>query len=199
MKLACRVLYEVLGRWLPASSTPFVGKFCRWFRFQLARGLFVECGRRVNLERGAVLAFGQPNRIGDHSGIGVRCVADGPLTVGSNVLMAPDVALLRRNHNFERTDLPIRRQGNSDARELTICDDVWIGRRVMIMPGCRRIGRGAIVAAGAIVTRDVPDYAIVGGNPARVLKMRPLTHDPAGEPGLTLPGGVLAQLPEGTT
>ena len=54
----------------------------------------------------------------------------------------------------------------------TIGNDVWIGARAIILPGCKRIGAHSIIGAGAVVTKDVPDYAIVGGNPARVLKMR---------------------------
>lgn len=55
---------------------------------------------------------------------------------------------------------------------LEICGDVWIGARVIILPGCKRIGAHSIIGAGAVVTHDVPDYAIVGGNPAQVLRMR---------------------------
>jgi maltose O-acetyltransferase len=191
MRFLFRVLYHFFARRLPESSTPFVGKGCRWFRLQFARHLFRECGCRVNLEHGASLAFSHAIRVGDHSGIGVNCYGDGPLTLGVNVLMGPEVVILRQNHRFDRTDLPIRRQESSAVRELRICDDVWIGQRAMILPGCGRIGRGAIVAAGAVVTKDVPDYAVVGGNPARVLKLRHLTHDTVGEPKLTLPSGVL--------
>jgi maltose O-acetyltransferase len=55
---------------------------------------------------------------------------------------------------------------------LQIDDDVWIGARAMILPGCKHIGKGVIIGAGSVVTKDIPDYAIVGGNPARVIKYR---------------------------
>ncbi len=58
---------------------------------------------------------------------------------------------------------------------LEICGDVWIGSRVIILPGCKRIGAHSIIGAGAVVTHDVPDYAIVGGNPAKVIRMRKRT------------------------
>ena len=186
-----RIFYELLAKHLPRSLAPWVGPTCRRIRWFCARRLFAECGQRVNIERGASITIGQPIRLGDHSGIGVRAHVDGPITFGQNVLMAPDVVIRRRNHVFERTDVPIRRQSVTKFVELRVCDDVWIGERAMIMPGCKRIGRGAIVAGGSVVTKDVPDYAIVGGNPARILKQRRLTHDPQGEPKLTLPSGAL--------
>jgi maltose O-acetyltransferase len=65
----------------------------------------------------------------------------------------------------------MRLQGLGQWKRLTIGNDVWIGRRVMAMPGVR-IGDGAIIAAGAVVTKDVPDYAIVGGVPAKVIRFR---------------------------
>ena len=65
----------------------------------------------------------------------------------------------------------MREQGFSEALPVVIGDDVWIGRRAMIMPGVK-IGNGVVVAAGAVVTKDVPDFAIVGGVPAKILKIR---------------------------
>ena len=76
-----------------------------------------------------------------------------------------------RNHAFDRTDIPMNQQGFTPEKPIVIEDDVWIGARVIILPGVH-IGTGAVVGAGAVVTKDVPDYAVVGGNPARILKMR---------------------------
>jgi maltose O-acetyltransferase len=62
-------------------------------------------------------------------------------------------------------------QGATESRPIQVCDDVWIGMRAMIMPGVT-IGAHAIVAGGSVVTKDVPEWAIVGGNPAKVIKYR---------------------------
>jgi maltose O-acetyltransferase len=164
-------------------------------RYWFAGRLAAECGKRVNLEHGAAVSFGAGVRIGDCSGLGVDCMVEGPVTMGKNVNMAPEVVILRQNrHGYARTDISMREQEDEPPRPLFICDDVWIGRRAMILPGCRRIGRGAIVGAGAVVTKDVPEYTIVAGNPAREVKKRQLTHDPAGEAKLTLPSGPAEQL-----
>ena len=85
--------------------------------------------------------------------------------------MGPDVVILTSNHKADRIDIPIGAQGMTGKRKVTIGNDVWIGQRVMIMPGVT-IGDGCIIAAGAVVTKDVAPYSIVGGVPARVLKMR---------------------------
>ena len=94
----------------------------------------------------------------------------GPLRIGENVMMGPDVTILSQTHNIERTDIPMGKQGMREA-EVSIGNDVWIGMRSIIMPGVK-IGDGAVIGAGAVVTKDVPDYAIVGGVPARIIKYR---------------------------
>lgn len=190
MKSLCLLLYYLVGSRLPRSAAPWVGRWCKRFRSALCSYLFAECGKNVNVERGANFGSGRHIRIGDNSGLGINCSIGGPLVVGRDVMMGPNVILIRQMHRFDRTDLPMRLQGHTMPQVLCICDDVWLGDRVIVLPQVGRIGKGAIIGAGAIITRDVPDYAIVAGSPARVIRQRTLTHDPSSEAKLTLPGGV---------
>ncbi|MEA3423389.1 MAG: DapH/DapD/GlmU-related protein, partial [Bacillota bacterium] len=75
------------------------------------------------------------------------------------------------NHNFSEKDIPMIMQGDSEPAPVVIEDDVWIGARTVILPGVV-IHEGSIIAAGSIVTKDVQAYSIVGGNPAKLIKMR---------------------------
>lgn len=100
--------------------------------------------------------------------------------IGNNVLIAPNVAIMRGQKNFERTDIPMIDQGGTGHSNVVqknqivkVEDDVWIGRNAIIMDGVT-IGKGAIVGAGAVVTKSVPNYAIVGGVPAKLIKYRKL-------------------------
>jgi maltose O-acetyltransferase len=168
-------LYYGIARHLPASNHR-IGQFARPIRAMLCRGLFKRSGRRINIEKGAYFGDGSDIEIGNDSGIGVNCEVYGPARIGSGVMMGPHVIVLTLNHRFDRCDIPMYRQGHAEASPVTISDDVWIGTRVIILPGVT-IGRGAIIGAGAVVTKDVPEYAIVGGNPARVIRYRTETVD----------------------
>lgn len=85
-------------------------------------------------------------------------------------MMGPDVVILTHTHNIERADIPMRFQGFRVAK-VTIGNDVWIGMRSIIMPGVK-IGNGVVIGAGAVVTKDIPDYAVVGGVPAKIIRFR---------------------------
>ena len=90
----------------------------------------------------------------------------------NHILMGEDVLFQGGGHVFDNPDICIDESGNLPDTPLEIMDDVWIGARAIILPGCKRIGAHSIIGAGAVVTKDVPDYAIVGGNPAKVIRMR---------------------------
>lgn len=134
----------------------------------------------VTLGRGACVrpssyyggALGQGLRVGTQSSIGAYCWigASGQVTIGANVIIGPRVTIIPENHNFEDPGLAIRNQGVTRA-DVAIEDDCWIGASATILAGVR-IGRGSIVAAGALVNRDVQAGSIVGGVPAKLIRLR---------------------------
>lgn len=109
--------------------------------------------------------------IGDNSGVGINALMHGTVIIGNDVMMGPDCVIYTTNHSFDRIDIPMNQQGFSREEAVIIENDVWIGGRVTILPGVH-IGNGSIVGAGAVVTKDIPDYAIVGGNPAKIIRYR---------------------------
>lgn len=92
------------------------------------------------------------------------------IKIGNGVLIGYNVNLVSQNHEYANPDIPIRKQGYYGG-PLTIEDDVWLGANVVVLPNIR-IGKGAIVGANAVVTKDVAPYAIVGGVPAKTIKSR---------------------------
>ncbi len=165
------IFYIAIAKNLPLTSTRFVGKYFKKIRQLCALVLFKKCGVNVNVEHGANFGDGRTIEIGDHSSIGVDCWVQAYVTIGNYVMMGPEVAILTLNHRTDRVDIPMLTQGSMPFKPVVIEDDVWIGRRATLLPGVR-IGQGAIVGACAVVTKDVPPYSVVGGNPARVIKMR---------------------------
>lgn len=100
--------------------------------------------------------------------VGIGSKLTGPVTLGNNILLAQNVLISGLNHDFEDPSVPIVHQGYS-VSEIVVEDGVWIGGGAIITPGVR-IGRNAVVGAGSVVTKDVPPYSVVVGNPAKVVK-----------------------------
>lgn len=168
-KLICLIAYYGFAKHLPSSTSPLT-RWTRKVRRMICHSIFDYCGENVNVEKNAQFAMGGGISIGTGSGLGVNCSVHGPLRIGENVMMGPDVTILTHTHNIERTDIPMGHQGMRVAG-VVIGNDVWIGMRSIIMPGVR-IGNGVVIGAGAVVTKDVPDYAVVGGVPAKVIRFR---------------------------
>ncbi len=161
-------VYFRIARHLPVSYSRG-GKLGRKLRAWSAKQFLVSVGKNVNIEKGAMIT--STMEIGDRSGVGIHATMHGKVVIGSDVMMGPDTIIYTRNHRIDRLDIPMCQQGFGEEKPVYIGDDVWIGGRVTILPGVT-IGRGAVVGAGAVVTKNVPEYAVVGGNPARVLYMR---------------------------
>ena len=106
--------------------------------------------------------------IGDHTRIGLHNTIIGPVEIGSHVNLAQGITVTALNHNFGDTEKRIDEQGVS-TNPVTIEDDVWIGANAVILPGVT-IGNHCVVAAGAVVTKDVPPHSLVAGVPAKVIK-----------------------------
>lgn len=171
-KYFCRFLYIFLFSWFPSSDLPIVGKISMKIRAICVRGFVLQVGKNVNIQRR--VSISSKIKIGERSGIGKFSRVAGPTTIGKFVNMGPECIIFTNNHHHERTDITMQDQGLTEPKEVIIGDDVWIGARVIIMPGVH-IGDGSIVGAGAVVTHDIPSYSIAGGVPARVVKNREKT------------------------
>lgn len=163
-------LYLYAARWLPASTMPG-GRLWRALRRMVAGPLLASRGEDVNIEHGAFFGTGDRVHLGSRSSIGINCRIHGPVRIGRDVMIGPDVMIYALGHQTARTDVPMIDQGFVEPSEVTIGDDVWVGARSIILPGVV-IADGVIVGAGSVVTKSVPPYTLVAGNPARVVRSR---------------------------
>lgn len=171
MRTIFLILYYWLATHLPGSYSPYGGRIFNRFRIFCVRRIFKKCGNISTVDRKAYFGSGAEIEIGDFSGIGSNCRLPNDIKVGRYVMMAPGVTVINANHNFSRTDVPMCFQGSEDKKPVTIEDDVWLGTNAIILPGVT-IARGTIVGAGSVVTKNFPEYSIIGGNPARLIRSR---------------------------
>lgn len=160
------ILYSIFAKKLPYSRR---GKFFKSMRGFFAKKIMKKVGTNVNIETGAI--FNPAVEIGDNSSIGVNCEIIGKAIIGKDVMMGPEVILYAQNHKYSDSEKKIMEQGYEEEKGVIIEDDVWIGRRAIILPGVT-IKKGTVIGAGAIVTKTFPEYSVIAGNPAKVIKMR---------------------------
>lgn len=163
-----QLLYDILGKHLPPSYS-YIKIGQKKFRGLCGKLILEYCGKNVNIEKGAV--FSSQLSLGDRSGIGCNASIGGPCYIGNDVMMGPHCTIYTRNHKATDPSIPMNAQGYEQAKPVHIGDDVWIGGHVIILPGVH-IGSHAIIGAGSVVTKDIPEWAIAAGNPAVVKKYR---------------------------
>lgn len=161
-----RVIYAIFAKWLPQNIYCAPSRSVRSF---FAHRICEKAGKSINIEKGST--FSSKTWIGDRSDIGMNCELHGAVHLGNDVMMAPECIFYTVNHRTDLNGIPMNQQGNCCSQTIVVGDDVWIGRRSMFMPGVT-IGDGAVIAAGAVVTKAVPKNAIVGGVPAKVIGYR---------------------------
>lgn len=133
--------------------------------FSIGRNSIIEC-------TGVISELGEKLTIGNNVGIAANAFISmrGYITIGDDCIFGPNVKIHAENHIFEDLNIPIRLQGAA-RKGIEIGSDCWVGSGVTILDGVK-IGQGCIIAAGAVVNKDIPDYSIAGGVPARVIKSR---------------------------
>ena len=130
-------------------------------RFSLGQKSVVESYSCINNAVGDVI-------IGDYTRVGLHNTIIGPVIIGNHVNLAQGITVTALNHNFNEADKRIDEQGVSTG-QVVIGDDVWIGANAVVLPNVS-IGRHCVIAAGAVVTKDVPDGCVVAGIPAKIIK-----------------------------
>jgi len=143
-------------------------------KMALKRGCPITIRDNVSIEKGVVMSTSEAGKIsiGNNVYLGEYSVltSNQEIEIGDNVLISPHNDIVDFNHIYQDQDIPINQQGIT-AKKITIEEDVWIGAGCRILRGVT-IGKGAVVGAGSVVTKDVPSYHVVVGNPAKTIKER---------------------------
>lgn len=128
-----------------------------------------ELGARSTIEDFATINNGVGDVIiGNHTMIGIGSVVIGPVTIGDDVMLAQNIVISGLNHGYQDVSLPPSKQ-KEICKQIIISDRVWIGANSVITAGVT-IGKHSVIGAGSVVTKDIPDYCVAVGNPAKVIK-----------------------------
>jgi len=170
MKPIFLFIYYSIAQHLPMQPFPGYAFFYRVRRF-LVKRIIKKCGEKIIIKDHCYFGNGARLTVGDRTQLGQNAQLGGEIILGNDILMGPDIVIMATSHNFDRIDIPINQQGADKEKPVIIGNDVWLGTRSVIMPGVK-IGNHCIVASGAVVTKSFEDYSIIGGVPAKLIKMR---------------------------
>lgn len=167
----CRILYKLNGKMKRLVH--------RMIREPIIKGSFASCGKGVRVGQNCSVSGVENVSVGDNSSLGSSArilTTRAKVIIGKQVMLGPAVTIVTGDHRTDVQGKYMKEISDADKRpeddvDVVIGDDVWVGTGAILLKGVT-VGRGAVIAAGALVTKDVPPYAIVGGVPAKVLRMR---------------------------
>ncbi|MCC9651536.1 acyltransferase [Vibrio sp. MA64] len=163
-----KAIWILFANRLPGESRN--GFSCRLRYFLLTK--MARLGEGCIILRNTSISNPNSLTLGNNSGIGVNAKLDcsAPITIGDRCLMGPDVMMFTSDHVWDKNANTYFNSGVTSA-PIVIRDDAWIGARCIVLKGVT-IGKGATIAAGSVVTKSVPDFAVVGGVPAKLIKYK---------------------------
>lgn len=161
-------LIYICTSWMPHYQLGYKWPIARQIRRIAAKLMFDHCGGKVDI--GRKISFSSKVSLGDRSGIGDESYFIGEVHIGDDVMMGARCAFIASNHNYKDVAIPMNLQGGTD-KPIHIGNNVWLGYGVIVLAGVT-ISDGAVIAAGSIVTKDIPQNTIVGGAPAKIIGIR---------------------------
>jgi maltose O-acetyltransferase len=168
MKNIYLALYYLIVSKLPSSHFP-TGRVFTFLRGWILKKI-IKLGKKTKVQRGVYIGNGSNIVIGNSCQINEN-IRFNNVIIGDNVMIAREVVFLGNAHNYDSRDIPMSLQGEIKTKQTIVEDDVWIGLRVIIMPGIR-IKKGAIIGSGSVVTKDVEEYGIYAGVPSKLIRFR---------------------------
>jgi len=162
------LLFKILTKIPSKGETSLI----KMMRIGLLKRMAFSVGKDVLVMNNAQIFNPKNLSIGNRSGIGINAFIScfDKVIIGDRVMMGGDVIIFTSTHVWSPQERTYADQGLSFA-PVSIGDDTWIGARTIILPGVK-IGRGVTIGAGAVVTKDIPDYAVAVGSPAKVVKYK---------------------------
>lgn len=176
MDKQCIYYKNIASRSLLRFMVGLYPRIKQWIRFERARRKAIKLGssigKNVIILPELAKRANKNLKIGDNSSIGsYKLDTRSPIKIGKNVIISNDSEIITTSHYIDSPEWEHKNYG------IEIQDYAWIASNVLILPSCRRIGYGAVIGAGAVVVKDVPPMAVVGGNPTRIIKERKCVHD----------------------